>query len=85
MSEVTAIKKFACPACGAEAVWTPSKKALVCPYCSTVSPAELKADGSLVEENDLVVALRIHARGSAWLGCGAQDREMPELPGHFRL
>lgn len=58
MSEVTAIKKFACPACGAEAVWTPSKKALVCPYCSTVSPAELKADGSLIEENDLVTALR---------------------------
>lgn len=58
MSEVTAIKKYACPACGAEAVWTPSKKALVCPYCSTVSPAELKADGSLVEENDLVTALR---------------------------
>jgi len=58
MSEVTALKKFACPACGAEAVWTPSKKALVCPYCSTVSPAELKADGSLVEENDLVAALR---------------------------
>lgn len=58
MSEVTAIKKFACPACGAEAVWTPSKKALVCPYCSTVSPAELKADGSLIEESDLVTALR---------------------------
>lgn len=58
MSEVTAISKFACPACGAEAVWTPSKKALVCPYCSTVSPAELKADGSLIEENDLVTALR---------------------------
>ncbi len=58
MPEVTAISKFACPACGAEAVWTPSKKALVCPYCSTVSPAELKADGTLVEENDLVTALR---------------------------
>ncbi|MBL9129807.1 MAG: zinc ribbon domain-containing protein, partial [Verrucomicrobiaceae bacterium] len=58
MSEVTAIKKFACPACAAEAVWTPSKNALVCPYCGTVSPAELKADGTLVEESDLVAALR---------------------------
>ena len=58
MSEVTAISKFACPACGAEAVWTPSKHALVCPYCGTVSPADLKADGTLVEENDLVSALR---------------------------
>lgn len=58
MSEVTAISKFACPACGAEAVWNPSKKALVCPYCGTESPAELKSDGTLVEENDLVSALR---------------------------
>ncbi|MDZ4287456.1 MAG: zinc ribbon domain-containing protein, partial [Prosthecobacter sp.] len=58
MAEVTAINKFACPACGAEAVWTPAKKALVCPYCGTVSPAELKADGTLIEESDLVAALR---------------------------
>ncbi|MDH4455160.1 MAG: zinc ribbon domain-containing protein [Verrucomicrobiota bacterium] len=58
MSEVTAISKFACPACGAEAVWTPSKHALVCPYCGTESPAELKSDGTLVEENDLVAMLR---------------------------
>ncbi|GEP41012.1 zinc ribbon domain-containing protein [Brevifollis gellanilyticus] len=58
MSEVTALTKFACPGCGGEAVWTPSKKALVCPYCGTVSPAELKADGTLVEENDLVAGLR---------------------------
>lgn len=58
MSEVTAIRKFACPGCGGEAVWTPAKKALVCPYCGTVSPAELKSDGSLIEENDLVAALR---------------------------
>lgn len=58
MPEVTAINKFACPACGAEAVWTPAKKALVCPYCGTVSPAELKSDGSLIEESDLAAALR---------------------------
>lgn len=58
MSEVTALSKFACPGCGGEAVWTPSKKALVCPYCGTESPAELKADGTLVEESDLVAALR---------------------------
>jgi predicted RNA-binding Zn-ribbon protein involved in translation (DUF1610 family) len=58
MAEVTAISKFSCPACGAEAVWNPGKKALVCPYCGTISPAELKADGSLVEESDLVAALR---------------------------
>ncbi len=58
MPEVIALSKFACPACGAEAVWTPSKHALICPYCGTESPAELKSDGTLVEENNLVAALR---------------------------
>ena len=58
MSEITATRKFNCPACGADAVWTPSKQALVCPYCGTVSPAKLSSDGSLIEEQDLVAALR---------------------------
>lgn len=58
MSEITATRKFNCPACGADAVWTPSKQALVCPYCGTVSPAKLSSDGSLIEEQDLAVALR---------------------------
>lgn len=58
MPEVTAINKFNCPACGAEAVWNADKKALVCPYCGAVSPAEIKADGSLVMENDLMQALQ---------------------------
>lgn len=58
MSEVIAINKYLCPACGAQAVWTPAKKALVCPYCSTVSEAELQGDGTLVGENDLAEALR---------------------------
>ncbi len=58
MSEVKALTKFACPACGAEANWNPARKALVCPYCSTVSPAELAADGQTVRENDLAAGLR---------------------------
>jgi len=58
MSEITALNKFPCPACGAEAVWNPSKNRLVCPYCGTESEAELKSDGTLVEENDLTAALR---------------------------
>lgn len=58
MSEATALQKFNCPACGAEAVWTPAKQALVCAFCGTVSPAKLEADGTLVEESDLLAALR---------------------------
>lgn len=61
MNERLAQTKFSCPACGGEAVWTPSKKALVCPYCGTTAPAELRteADGSTaIVEHDLARALR---------------------------
>jgi Zn finger protein HypA/HybF involved in hydrogenase expression len=58
MSELTALRKFPCPACGAEAEWNPGKQMLVCPFCGTQSPAEIKSDGTLVEENDLIAALR---------------------------
>lgn len=57
MAEATALKKFYCPACGAEAHWNPGKQALVCPYCGTVAPAQLEPAGD-VRENDLVTALR---------------------------
>ena len=50
-------EKFACPACGGEAVWNPGKGKLVCPFCGTESPARLAADGAIVE-HDLVTALR---------------------------
>jgi predicted RNA-binding Zn-ribbon protein involved in translation (DUF1610 family) len=58
MSEISALAKHACPACGADANWNAAKQALVCPYCGTVSPTELAADGSIVREHDLVAALR---------------------------
>jgi hypothetical protein len=58
MAELRALNKFACPSCGADARWEPSRQALICPYCGTVSPAKLASDGSLVEENDLAAALR---------------------------
>ena len=61
MTEATARQKFSCPACGAEARWTPAKQALVCGYCGTTSPAqvELTATGEeIIKEHDLVAALR---------------------------
>jgi ribosomal protein S27E len=56
----SARQKFNCPACGAEANWNPSKQALVCPFCGTVSPAKLTSLGgeARIEEHDLVAALR---------------------------
>jgi len=58
MDETIAQQKFACPACGAEAIWNPGKQALVCPFCGTTSPAKLDADTGRVVEHDLVAALR---------------------------
>jgi hypothetical protein len=61
MSEVRAQNKYHCPACGAEATWNPSKQALVCGYCNTVSPAhlEVQANGDeQIVEYDLAQALR---------------------------
>ncbi|MCE9518312.1 MAG: zinc ribbon domain-containing protein [Verrucomicrobia bacterium] len=55
--ELSAKRKFPCPACGAEAEWNPAKQMLVCPFCGTQSQAEIKSDGTLVEENDLITAL----------------------------
>jgi hypothetical protein len=61
MPDATAQKKFSCPSCGGEAQWNPAKKALVCPFCGTVSPAQVELSPSgneVVVEHDLVAALR---------------------------
>jgi hypothetical protein len=57
MESAIAQQKFECPACGADAHWNPAKQALVCAYCGTTSPAEIRADGEILE-HDLVRALR---------------------------
>jgi len=61
MPDALAQKKFSCPACGGEAQWNPARKALVCPFCGTTSPAqvELTSTGEQkIVEHDLVEALR---------------------------
>src|SRR3974390_2752958 len=61
MTETVAREKFSCPACGGEAQWNPAKKALVCPFCGTTSPAlaELTSTGEeVIVEHELVTALR---------------------------
>jgi predicted RNA-binding Zn-ribbon protein involved in translation (DUF1610 family) len=57
VAETIALSKFACPACGGEAIWNPGRQKLVCPFCGTESPATLDASGVIVE-HDLVAALR---------------------------
>lgn len=50
--------KFACPACGGDSHWNPTKNALVCTYCGTEAPGELDEASGEVREIDLVTALR---------------------------
>jgi hypothetical protein len=56
--EVTAREKFACPACGAQAEWSPAKQKLICPFCGTESPYKINPSSGAIEEIDLVKALR---------------------------
>ncbi len=56
----SASRKFHCPACGGEANWNPAKQALICPFCGSESPAELKTVGAdvVIVEHDLATAIR---------------------------
>ena len=57
---VAARAEYHCPACGAEAHWNPARRALVCGYCATESPATLETRGAetVIVEHDLAAALR---------------------------
>ena len=58
MPSVTAISKFPCPACGAQAEWNPGKEKLVCPFCGTESPYQIDRVTGQIQELDLVKTLR---------------------------
>jgi hypothetical protein len=57
--ELTAQRRFECPACGGAAEWSPAKQALVCPFCGAVSEMQpgTAAIGK-VQELDLATALQ---------------------------
>ncbi len=56
--EVSALQKHACPACGAQAEWNPTKQKLICPFCGTESPYSIDRDVGQVAERDLAGGLR---------------------------
>ncbi len=58
MTDTAALSKFACPACGGQAVWNPAKQKLICPFCGTESPARLDVATGGIVEHDLATALR---------------------------
>ena len=55
---VSALEKYECPACGAQAEWEPTTQKLRCPFCGTESPYHVDRDQGKVIELDLVKALR---------------------------
>jgi hypothetical protein len=57
---VAARQKYHCASCGGEAVWTPAKQKLVCPFCGTESdaPLEARTAATAIVEHDLLEALR---------------------------
>jgi hypothetical protein len=58
MTDISALEKHPCAACGAQAEWNPSKQRLICPFCGTEAPYEFDADTGKIREIDLVTALR---------------------------
>lgn len=58
MSDIAALEKHACAACGAQAEWNPSKQLLVCPFCGTSAPFTIDKESGALVENDLAKALR---------------------------
>ena len=64
---VSAREKHACPACGAQAEWNPSKQLLVCPFCGVESPYQAHKAGGAVAELDLLKMLReLPAERKGW-------------------
>ena len=64
---LTALDKYPCAACGAQAEWNPGRQALVCAFCGTVTPFTTDASGQ-VRELDLAAALRqIPDEDRGWL------------------
>jgi hypothetical protein len=57
MTDVAALDKYPCAACGAQAEWNPAKQALVCSFCGTTTPFSIDANGAILEL-DLAKALR---------------------------
>ena len=57
-TEIAALEKHACPACGAQAEWSPATQKLICAFCGTESPYQMDRQTGQVVELDLVTVLR---------------------------
>jgi hypothetical protein len=55
---LTALDKYPCAACGAQAEWNPAKQLLVCPFCGSAAPFDVDESTGAFVEHDLSKALR---------------------------
>lgn len=58
MADTLALEKHSCPACGAQAEWSPARQRLICSFCGTESPYDLDPESGAIQEIDLVQTLR---------------------------
>ena len=58
MPDISALAKYPCAACGAQAEWNPAKQLLVCPFCGTSTPFTIDEATGGIEELDLAKTLR---------------------------
>ena len=58
MPDISALAKYPCAACGAQAEWNPAKQLLVCPFCGTSTPFKVDEATGSIEEIDLAKTLR---------------------------
>jgi hypothetical protein len=58
MAEISAVAKYPCAACGAQAEWHPGRQILACAFCGTEAPFVIEAGTGAIVELDLVQALR---------------------------
>jgi hypothetical protein len=58
LADLSALEKYPCAACGAQAQWNPARQLLVCPFCGTSAPFKIDAATGAIEEIDLVKSLR---------------------------
>jgi Zn finger protein HypA/HybF involved in hydrogenase expression len=58
MPDISALDKYPCAACGAQAEWNPAKQLLICPFCGSSTPFTVDATTGAIQELDLAKALR---------------------------
>ena len=52
MTDLTALNKYPCAGCGAQAEWNPAKGLLVCPFCGTSTPFKIDRETGAIQDSE---------------------------------